>query len=247
MKKALIIQGGWEGHEPKKNGKRFSELLEKEHFEVTISNTLDCLSSFRSLLMYDLLVLFWTKGEIKKEYTQNVSRAVAAGVGLAGCHGGLCDSFRQDTRWQFMVGGQWVSHPGGDGVEYTVNIHPGSSPLVEGLSDFKVVSEQYYMHVDPAVEVLASTRFPVVSDYHCTNKPVDMPVAWTKFWGCGRVFYLSIGHHDDVFDKTPTAQILMLRGMLWASEGKRIDGPSQIGPDRITDTVETVCPGGPGI
>ena len=220
VKKALIFQGGWDGHEPEKVSKRFAELLKKEDFDVTVSDSLDCLADLDELMKYDLMVSCWTMGEIKGEYTKNVSKAVGAGVGLAGCHGGMCDSFRTDTEWQFITGGQWVSHPGGDGTEYTVNICKGSSPIVEGLDDFKVVSEQYYLHVDPAIEVLATTRFPVVHYYHISNKPVDMPVAWTKFWGNGRVFYTSLGHHDDVFDKSPNAQVLMLRGMLWAAAGK---------------------------
>ena len=110
--------------------------------------------------------------------------------------------------------------PGGDGVRYMVNICHGSSPITEGLEDFEVCSEHYYLHVDPAIEVLAATRFPVVPYYHSANKAVDMPVAWTKYWGNGRVFYTSLGHHDDIFDKFPNAQILMERGMLWAGEGK---------------------------
>jgi type 1 glutamine amidotransferase len=118
-----------------------------------------------------------------------------------------------------MTGGQWVSHPGGDGVTYKVNIHHGSSPITEGLQDFEVCTEHYYLHVDPSIEVLASTRFPLVNYYHAANKPVDMPVAWTKYWGLGRVFYCSLGHHDDVFDH-PTAELLMERGLVWAGEGK---------------------------
>ena len=132
----------------------------------------------------------------------------------------MCDAFRQDVEWQFMTGGQWVSHPGGDGIDYTVNIRKGSSPIVEGIEDFHVCSEHYYLHVDPAVEVLASTRFPVVDYYHSANRAVDMPVAWTKFWGNGRVFYCSLGHHDDVFEKFPEAGLLMERGLVWAAEGK---------------------------
>lgn len=220
MKQALILQGGWDGHEPKLTSKRFAGLLEKSDFQVTISDTLDVLADLEMLKQLDLVVACWTMGEIKWEYTHNLSVAVGSGVGLAGCHGGMCDSFRQDTEWQFMTGGQWVSHPGGDGIDYMVNIRHGSSPIVEGLEDFPVCSEHYYLHVDPAIEVLATTRFPIVNYYHISNKPVDMPVAWTKFWGNGRVFYTSLGHHDDVFDKSPNAQILMERGMLWAAAGK---------------------------
>jgi type 1 glutamine amidotransferase len=183
-------------------------------------DTQEPLGDPEKLMGLDLIVACWTMGEIPRQYTQNISKAVGAGVGLAGCHGGMCDAFRQDTEWQFMTGGQWVSHPGGDGVEYMVNIRHGSSPIVQGLEDFSVRSEQYYVHVDPAIEVLATTRFPVVPYYHISNKPVDIPVAWTKFWGNGRVFYNSLGHHDDVFEKSPNAEVLMERGMLWAAEGK---------------------------
>ena len=116
-----------------------------------------------------------------------------------------------------MTGGQWVAHPGGDGVPYRVNVRRGSSPITEGIEDFDVKSEQYYMHVDPANEVLATTRFPVIPGPHDVNKPVDMPVAWTRLWGKGRVFYSSLGHHDDVFDNSPSAAVLMERGMLWAA------------------------------
>jgi type 1 glutamine amidotransferase len=96
-----------------------------------------------------------------------------------------------------------VSHPGGGGVTYTVNIHHGTSPIIEGIENFEVTSEHYYLHVDPSVEVLASTRFPLVNFRHASNKPIDMPVVWTKYWGYGRVFYCSLGHHDDVFDNSP--------------------------------------------
>ncbi len=219
-KKVLIIQGGWQGHEPKLTSKRFAAMLEKHGYSCTISDTLASLDDADELMKMDLIVACWTMDNIDHKRVQNVSKAVAAGTGLAGCHGGMCDAFRWDTEWQFMTGGQWVSHPGGDGIEYTVNICHGSSPITQGLEDFPVKSEHYYLHIDPAIEVLATTRFPVVPYYHIANKPVDMPVAWTKFWGNGRVFYTSLGHHDDVFDNSPNAGILMERGLLWAAEGK---------------------------
>lgn len=220
MKKALIFQGGWDGHDPKLVSNRFANLLREQGFEVEIYDDLDCLGDVERLKALDLIVACWTMGEIKHEYVQNISKAVGSGVGLAGCHGGMCDAFRQDTEWQFITGGQWVSHPGGDGVEYTVNVCKGAHPIVEGIEDFEVKSEHYYLHVDPAIEVLATTKFPLVSYYHMSNKPVDMPVVWTKSWGNGRVFYTSLGHQDNVFDHSPSAQEIMLRGMLWAAEGK---------------------------
>jgi hypothetical protein len=221
MQKALIVWGGWLGHEPEQVAQIFADVLGQENFEVEVSDTLDAFLDVERLKGLDLIVPIWTMGEINKEQAEPVLEAVAGGVGLAGCHGGMCDSFRNSVQWQFMTGGNWVSHPGGDGVEYVVNIKRGSSPLVEGLEDFPVRSEQYYLHVDPAVEVLATTRFPIVNWYHASNGIVDMPVVWTKRWGHGRVFYNSLGHHADIIDME-TPKELMRRGFLWAAEGKRL-------------------------
>ena len=240
MKKALIFQGGWDGHEPVLVSKRFAGILEKEGFGVTISDTLDCLQDVDELMSLDLLVSCWTMGQIDNKLTQNVSKAVGSGVGLAGCHGGMCDSFRNDTEWQFITGGQWVSHPGGDGIEYTINITAKSNPIVAGLDDFPVKSEHYYLHIDPAIEILATTRFPAptVPYYHISNKPIDMPVAWTKSWGLGRVFYNSLGHLDNVFENSPTAQEIMRRGMLWASEGKTYAKEHGLTTERFENTAK---------
>jgi hypothetical protein len=145
-----------------------------------------------------------------------VLRAVEGGVGIAGVHGGMCDSFRNETEWQFLTGGQWVAHPGNDGVRYQVRITEPDHVITRGIPDFEVVSEQYYLHVDPAVRVLATTRFPVADGPHAPNGPVDMPVAWTKLYGRGRVFYCSLGHHADVIAEGPALELVM-RGMVWAA------------------------------
>ena len=136
MKKALIFRGGWDGHEPVLVSERFGRLLEKHGVSVDICDGLECLKDLDNLMTYDLIVACMTMSDIPREYVRNVTEAVSLGVGLAGCHGGMCDAFRQSTEWQFMTGGQWVSHPGGDGVEYTVNICHGTSPITEGLEDF---------------------------------------------------------------------------------------------------------------
>ena len=220
-KKALIVWGGWDGHEPEQVAQVFKRTLEKEHFSVEVSDTLEAFEDVDKLKSLHLIVPIWTMGKITREQSTAVSEAVADGTGIAGCHGGMCDSFREDVQWQFMTGGNWVAHPGGDGIEYVVNIKHSSSPLVHGLKDFDVKSEQYYMHVDPAIEVLATTRYPTVTWYHSSNGEVDVPAVWTKRWGIGRVFYNTLGHHADIFD-IPEALELMRRGFLWAAEGKDI-------------------------
>ncbi|MDI9471144.1 MAG: ThuA domain-containing protein [Bacillota bacterium] len=222
MKKALIFRGGWDGHEPVLVSERFGRMLAEAGYEVKITEDQADLDDIEALRQLDLIVPCWTMGELNHERTRNISTVVGEGCGLAGAHGGMCDAFRDNVEWQFMTGGQWVSHPGGDGIDYEVVIHHGSSPITDGLRDFRICSEQYYLHVDPANEVLATTRFPRVSYYNAANKAVDIPVAWTRFWGLGRVFYCSLGHHDDVFDQAPEANELMRRGLLWAGEGRRI-------------------------
>ena len=219
--KAMVVWGGWDGHEPELVAKRVEKVLKNENFDVEVHDNLDAFLDVDYLKTLDLIYPLWTMGEIKGEQRGPVSQAVASGVGLAGNHGGICDAFRWDTEWQFMCGGNWVAHPGNDKTPYKVNIKHNSSPITFGIKDFDVASEQYYLHVDPAVEVLATTRFPVANGPHITNKSVDMPVVWTKMWGYGRVFYTSLGHHDDVFD-IPEAGEILRRGLLWAAEGKKI-------------------------
>jgi type 1 glutamine amidotransferase len=221
-KKALIVQGGWDGHEPVQVSEVFQNILTEEGFEVELADTLDAFLDEEKLRSLHLIVPVWTMGNITSKQVNPVLRAVESGVGIAGCHGGMCDAFRDNVDWQFMTGGNWVAHPGNDGTEYVVNIKQSSSPIIAGIKDFTVRSEQYYLHVDPAVEVLATTRFPVADGPHVPNGSVDMPVVWTKRWGLGRVFYCSLGHHADIVAMEPVAT-LMRRGFLWAAAGKDLN------------------------
>ena len=140
MKKALIFWGGWDGHQPRQVGEYFKDILTNEGFDVQIHDNLECLLDKENITDMDLIVPVWTSGEIKEEMTSNVMDAVSRGTGIAGCHGGMCDAFRNDVNWQFMTGGNWVSHPGNDGTEYMVYIKNSSSSLVEGIMYFKIKS-----------------------------------------------------------------------------------------------------------
>ncbi len=218
-KRALIVWGGWDGHEPDKVAHLFEEILKGEGFEVKVSDTLDTFAELDLVLAQTLLVPIWTMGEISAEQRDPVLTAVSHhGIGLAGCHGGMCDAFRKDTEWQFMTGGQWVAHPGNDGVKYKVVIKDHDHEITKGLPDFEVASEQYYMHTDPGNVVLATTPFPTagVGGPHIANH-CDMPVVWTKMYGAGRVFYNALGHHRDVLEPEVPRE-LMRRGFHWANK-----------------------------
>jgi len=214
MKKALIVRGGWQGHEPEQVARILAGALRENGFEVRIADTLDALRDEEGLRALDLIVPVWTMGTIEVDQLRPLLAAVKGGVGIAGVHGGMADAFRQETEYQYMVGGQWVAHPGENGVEYEVHIEDVPSPITDGLSDFRVCTEHYYMHVDPGNRVLATTRFG----------DVVMPVVWTKMYGKGRVFYCSLGHVAQVFDQAPQILTMVTRGMLWAAEGKARSG-----------------------
>jgi len=213
MKRALIVWGGWEGHEPKQCADIFAPWLQSQGYEVIVSNTLDTYTDKELMQSLNLIVPIWTMGTITPEQEAGLLDAVRSGVGIAGWHGGMGDSFRNNTEYQFMVGGQWVAHPGNI-IDYEVNIIKPEDPIVAGLSDFKMHSEQYYMHVDPSNEVLASTTFS--GEYCEWIAGTVMPVVWKRRYGKGRVFYSSLGHVAKDFE-VPEALEIVKRGMLWAS------------------------------
>ena len=221
--KVLILCGGWEGHDPVLVSERFRKFLDEEGYEVSIEDKLDVMLDKDRLKELDLFVPVWTMCNevLPRTHFENVAEAVGGGVGVAGNHGGMCDAFRNSVLWQFITGANWVAHPGGDGTKHTINIVSKTHPLTEGIPNFEVSSEQYYLHVDPANEVLATTRFPTTRWYHAANADVDVPQVWVRKWGHGRVFYNALGHKDNVFE-VKEAWELMKRGLLWAAEGKKI-------------------------
>ncbi len=213
MKSALMVWGGWDGHEPKQTVEVFAPLLEEAGFRVEVSDTLDAFLDAERLKELNLIVLSWTMGEIRPEAEKGLLSAIESGVGFGGWHGGMCDAFRGATRYQWMTGGQWVAHPG-DILDYTVNIVNRTDPITEGIDDFRMRSEQYYLHVDPSNEVLATTTFS--GEHAPWIAGCVMPVVWKRRYGAGKVFYSSLGHVASDFDVAEAREI-QRRGLLWAS------------------------------
>jgi len=215
MKSALVVWGGWEGHEPKQCVDVFIPFLEESGFAVDVHHDLDIYCDQDKMSSLTLIVPCWTMGEISAEQCNGLLAAIRGGVGIAGWHGGMGDAYRQSTGYQFMVGGQWVAHPGGI-VEYEVNIIDHDDPITAGLADFKMNSEQYYLHTDPGNEVLVSTTF---TGEHGDTPWIGgcvMPTVWKRTYGKGRVFYNALGHVAKDFE-VPEARTIMQRGMLWAA------------------------------
>ena len=212
-KKALLVWGGWDGHEPKQCVDVFAPFLQSQGYAVEVADTLDVYLDKAKMSSLSLVVPVWTMGTCSREQEMGLLEAIKGGVGVAGWHGGMGDSFRNNVDYQFMAGGQWVAHPGGV-IDYVVNITNHTDPITAGLQDFAMHSEQYYMHVDPSNEVLATTTFG--GEHAPWIKGTVMPVVWKRLWGAGRVFYASVGHVAKDFDVLE-ARTIVQRGMLWAS------------------------------
>lgn len=210
MKTALFVYGGWEGHNPKRCAQIAAGRLEEKDYKVELSDSLEVLANKEKLMSLDLIVSVWTGGELSKEQQASLAEAVRNGVGLAGWHG-AADAFGNSEIYKLMVGGRFVWHPAED-VRIDVKITKPNDEIMRGIDDFTVTSEQYYMHVDPSNEVLATAKF------NCDElSDVEMPVAWKRKFGKGRVFYFSIGH--DAKDlAVPQVREIIGRGMLWAGK-----------------------------
>jgi uncharacterized protein len=208
-KSALIVWGGWDGHTPEKSAHAVAHMLREHGVNVTIA---DSTTAFADAARHDLIIPAITMSTIAQPELHGLTAAIRAGTGLAGFHGLMCDAFRNEPEYQFMTGGQWVSHPGNI-IDYTVNVTQPDDPIMQGIADFAYRSEQYYMHVDPSNRVLATTTF--TGDHLADVAGVTMPVVWTRYYGRGRVFYSALGHTAAEFE-VPQMATIFARGALWA-------------------------------
>jgi uncharacterized protein len=213
-KTALVLWGGYPGHQPKEAVERFIPFLSDAGFDVVVKDTLDAYTDTALMSEAAVILQNWTTGDLTQEQFQGLSAAVRGGAGLVGWHGGLCDAFRHMPAYQFMTGGQWLAHPNTSYAEYTIDV-TSDDPVVAGLGSFNITSEQYYLAVDPLVEVLATTTFrrPVEAPW---IEEAVIPAVWRKPWDQGRVFYVSWGHQASDFDVEP-ARLIVERGLLWAA------------------------------
>jgi type 1 glutamine amidotransferase len=211
-RKAMIVWGGWAGHDPDLCASIIHGWLRSVGFDVRMETRTEVFLD-PDIKDYSLIIPIYTMSKIEKPEALALCDAVKGGVGLAGHHGGMCDAFRDSVDYQFMCGGQWVAHPGNI-IDYTVDVTKPDDPIMAGLESFEYRSEQYYMHVDPGVEVLATTTFS--GEHAPWTKGVVMPQVWKKMFGQGRVFYSALGHRAYELD-LPEIRAIMVRGMLWAA------------------------------
>lgn len=228
-KSALVVRGGWDGHAPIEATDMFIPFLRENGYDVRIEDSPEIYADAGYLATVDLIMQTYTMGTITPEALKGLIAAVENGTGLAGWHGGIADSFRNSSDYLHFVGGQFATHPGkhpdervaddpaNNYLPYTVNIVPemAEHPIVAGISDFELTTEQYWVLSDSYNEVLATTTHPT-QPYHPWHETVTVPAVWTRRWGSGRIFVATPGHSVDILEN-PNVRTIIERGLLWAS------------------------------
>jgi len=214
QRRALVVRGGWDGHAPEEAVELFVPFLREHDFDVVVEGSLEVYADASLMAATDLVVQCWTMGDILADELHGLRDAVAAGTGFAGWHGGIIDSFRVATDYLQLVGAQFAAHPGGPLVEHTISV-TGDHPIVEGVHDFTLRSEQYWLLTDPLNDVLATTTITPGPD-DPWHQPVTSPAVWTRRWGAGRVFVCAPGHLLADLE-IPQVRTIIERGLLWAA------------------------------
>jgi type 1 glutamine amidotransferase len=229
-RRALVVRGGWAGHQPVEATDLFLPFLQEQDFDVRVED-LDDLSAYADAELMsrtDLVLQCVSMGVISDEQVTGLRAAVHSGTGLAGWHGGVVDSFRHSTDYVQLVGGQFVAHPSKPGHQCTggqadsflshrITIRPEAAdhPVVAGIDDFQLGTEQYWVMTDGYDDVLATTTHRARDDQPW-HREVTCPAVWTRSWGAGRVFVATPGHSLDVLQE-PNVRAIIERGLLWAS------------------------------
>ena len=227
-RKALIVRGGWDGHQPVETTDSVIPFLEQNDFEVTVHDSPAVYADADFMGRVDLIVQTNTMTTIEKDELSGLIAAVRAGTGLAGWHGGIADSYRNSADYLQLIGGQFAHHAAKPEPErigeqsdnylpYTVNIVPerAEHPIVAGISDFELVTEQYWVLSDAYNDVLATTTIGA-RDFDAWHHPFVVPAIWTRLWGAGRIFVSTPGHRLEILDD-PNVRTIVQRGLLWAS------------------------------
>jgi type 1 glutamine amidotransferase len=228
QKTALVVRGGWEGHQPVEATELFIPYLKEHGYGVRVEDSPKIYADSAYMAGVDLIMQCMTMSSIQPDEFEGVRTAVENGTGLAGWHGGIADSYRNTSDYLHLIGGQFACHPGkhpgertGEQsdyyVPYTINMLPAAAdhPITQDISDFELVTEQYWVLADDYIDVLATTT-QKVRGWDPWHREVTSPAIWTRQWGSGRIFVCTAGHRVEIL-KDSNVRTIIERGLLWAS------------------------------
>jgi uncharacterized protein len=225
---ALVVRGGWSGHQPVETTELFVPFLQRHGFLVRIEESPEVYADLDYMPTVDLIVQSMSRSRIEMNQFLGLQAAVEAGAGMAGWHGGIVASYPNTAQYLHMIGAQFVEHPGkhpdertgeqsDSYVAHTVNITElgRQHPITRDIADFDLVTEQYWVLHDDYLDVLATTT-QAVRPWDPWHRPVTSPVIWTRQWGKGRIFVCTPGHKVDIL-QDPNVRMIVERGLLWAA------------------------------
>jgi type 1 glutamine amidotransferase len=225
---AVVVRGGWDGHQPIEATEVFIPFLRESGFEVDVFDSPEPYADADLMARTDLIMQCVTMSTIESDQFQGLRSAVEAGTGFAGWHGGIADSYRNTSDYLHLVGGQFACHPGkhpderrgeqsDNYVPYRIDMLPAAAehPITAGIGDFDLVTEQYWVLADDYIDVLATTTQQVRA-WDPWHRPVTSPAVWTRSWGKGRIFICTPGHRVEILE-VPQVNTMIRRGLLWAS------------------------------
>jgi type 1 glutamine amidotransferase len=228
QQQALVVRGGWDGHQPVAATEVFLPFLQANGFAVRIEDSPAVYADPEVMATFDLIVQCMTMSEITRDQVMGLREAVAAGTGLTGWHGGIADSYRASSHYLQLVGGQFANHPSREPIgltgeeddnflTYRVNLTDlgRAHPITTGIEDFELTTEQYWVLHDDLNDVLATTTHPA-PPWHPWHRPITSPAVWTRQWGKGRMVVTTPGHSPDILENANVRTIIE-RGMLWAT------------------------------
>jgi uncharacterized protein len=164
---------------------------------------------------YDI-VFFYTTGDLPIDpavrdylFTDWVKQK---GHGFIGTHSAT-DTYKEYEPYWEMIGGTFDGHPWGSGETVTVTVHDQQHPASKVWGpEFTIRDEIYkFRHWQPEkVRVLMSMNMAKTAH----KEPYHVPIAWVKNYGDGRVFYISLGHREDVWTN-PVYMQSLLGGIRW--------------------------------
>ena len=226
--RALVVRGGWEGHQPVEATELFIPFLRDNGYEVRVEESPEVYADAETMAETDLVLQSVTMSEASDDAINGLRKAVAAGTGLTGWHGGIADSYRASSDYLQLIGGQFATHPSrrpdlvlgeesDNYLPYVIELTDlgRAHPVLAGIDDFALETEQYWVLHDSLIDVLATTTHPV-QPYHPWHRPVVSPAIWTRDWGAGRIFVSTPGHSVEVL-RNPTVRTIIERGALWAT------------------------------
>lgn len=142
------------------------------------------------------------------------------GKGFVGAHTGD-DAFFTWPEFGEMIGGYFDNHPWGV-FDAPITVEDRDFPAMKAFGPSFTIRDEIYVHKAPysrdKVHVLArldASKLDFNSARQLRRTDKDFPVAWSKSYGKGRVFYSTFGHAPETWDN-PAIQKMYFEAIKWA-------------------------------